>query len=249
MKPLLFEQCRTYLLAHALSPQQEHDAPPLRAVTISRETGAGAITVGRLLMEYLESKQGGDERYPWAVFDRDLVKRVLKDHRLPGALENSMPEDSKRRADEIVEELLGLRPSTWALVQHTNHTILRLARAGNVILVGRGAHLVTSELKHVIHVRLVAPFRFRVEHVKRYYHMWPEEAAEFVRKEDRARNRYVRRHFKSDARDPHHYHLTINTGLVGFPAAARLIGDTVLGIPFRPMASCFMEDQLSLAET
>jgi len=34
-------------------------------------------------------------------------------------------------------------------------TILHLAEQGNVILIGRGANLVTRELQHVFHVRLV----------------------------------------------------------------------------------------------
>lgn len=35
----------------------------------------------------------------------------------------------------MVDELLGLHPSSWTLVEHTTQTIRRLAVMGNVILV------------------------------------------------------------------------------------------------------------------
>jgi hypothetical protein len=51
-----------------------------------------------------------------------------------------MTEDAQLLPVEaIVEEVLGLHPSGWTLVQHTTKTILRLAGLGHTILVGRGA--------------------------------------------------------------------------------------------------------------
>ncbi|MDD5200430.1 MAG: cytidylate kinase-like family protein [Terrimicrobiaceae bacterium] len=229
MKPSPFEQCRSYLLAQADVVAPREDRPPLRAVTISREAGAGAITIGRMASEYLEKKQA-DPRYPWAVFDHNLVKRVLDDHHLPKRIEQYMAEDAVHSVSDVVEDLLGVHPSSWTLVQHTTRTILRLAMAGNVIVVGRGSNIITARLKHVFHVRLVAPLEKRIRHVEAYYHLTHREAAEFVSRTDQARARYVRRNFQSRIQDPLEYHITINTGLVSFGEAARLIGDAVLNI-------------------
>ena len=46
--------------------------------------------------------------------------------------------------ESIVEEVLGLHPSGWTLVQHTTKTILRLASLGHTILVGRGGNVITA---------------------------------------------------------------------------------------------------------
>jgi len=228
MTPLLFEKCRDYLLAHAVSDCSERNCPPLRAVTLSRETGAGAITIGRLVADHLEAKLGCGAPCKWCVFDRNLVKAVLKEHKLPETIERYMPEGAVNSVHDVLEELLGVHPPSWTLLQHTNHTILKLATAGNVILVGRGAHLVTAHLPHVFHVRLVAPLDLRIRHVEDYYHLGHQEAAAFVRKTDRARERYIRRSFGARVQDPLQFHMIINTGKMGFPEAARLIGDAVL---------------------
>lgn len=228
MTPLLFEKCRDYLLAQAMSDCNKQGRPPLCAVTLSRETGAGAITIGRLVADYLERKQGGDVPCPWAVFDRNLVRTVLSEHKLPETLECYMPEGAVNSVHDVLEELLGVHPPSWTLLQHTNHTILKLAMSGHVILVGRGAHLVTAHLPYVFHVRLVAPLDFRIRHVEDYHHLDHHEAAAFVRKTDRARERYVRRNFGSRVGDPLQFHMIVNTGKTGFPEAARLIGDAVL---------------------
>jgi cytidylate kinase len=229
MKSLLIDQCSAYLLAHAVAPPAR-DRSVLPAVAISRETGAGAVTIGQLVAEYLMSKQDRNARYPWAVFDRDMVKKVLEDHKLPEALEKYMPEDAMRRVHDYLEDMCGVHPPSSTLVEHTNHTILKLAMAGNVILVGRGAHLITAHLPHVFHVRLVAPLEFRIRHSEKYYHLNHQEAADYVRNGDRAKVRYLRRNFESQIHSPLQFHITINTGLSGFTEIARLIGDAVLNM-------------------
>ena len=99
---------------------------------------------------------------PWAVFDANLAKQVLEDHKLPANLERFMTEDARLPVEAIVEEVLRLHPSAWTLVEHTTQTILRLAGLGHAILVGRGASVITARLPNVFHVRLVAPLATRI---------------------------------------------------------------------------------------
>jgi hypothetical protein len=230
MNPRLLDQCRTYLLAHAITAPAGEPRPAPRAVTISRETGAGAITIGELVARSLQERGMGDPRRPWAVFDRNLVKQVLVDHKLPLELEKYMPEDAADRVEDLVEDLLGVHPAARTLAEHSTHTIHRLAQRGNVILVGRGGNRVTAHLKHVFHVRLIAPRDVRIRHVGEYYSLSRKKAAEFVRKSDVARARYVRRHFHASISDPLQYHITINTAAVDYPTAARLIVEAVSGL-------------------
>jgi cytidylate kinase len=227
VKSSLFDQCRAYLIAQATAPVENKPRPPLRAVTISREAGAGGVSIGRLVADYLETRQEVPD-CPWAVFDRNLAREVLADFKLPHTVEQYMPEDAAAAARDTIEDLLGLHPSEWTLVDYTNRTILRLAVAGNVVIVGRGSNILTAGMSHVLHVRLVGPIAQRIRHCEEYYHYTHAQAAEFVHKTDRARARYVRRHFKADIDDPLKYHLTINTGSVSFTETARIIGDAAL---------------------
>lgn len=224
MKPSPIDQCRSYLVAHALAAKEAHHKPPRLAVTISREAGAGAVTVGKLAAEFLEGRQR-DPRYPWVVFDRNLITKVLEDHAMPERLEEYMPEDTSQRVLDAIEDLLGLHPPSSTLVRITTDTILRLALIGNAVIVGRGGNLITSMLDHVLHVRLIAPVDVRIRRVASFQGTKREEAREYVIRTDRARARYVRRHFGKDIRDPLHYHLTINTEFTGFSNAAKIIAD------------------------
>jgi cytidylate kinase len=127
-----------------------------------------------------------------------------------------------------MDELFGLHPSSWTLVRQTTETILHLAELGNVILIGRGATVITSKVDYVFHVRLVGSLEKRVAHIQELHGLNKQAALELVRREDRGRRRYLKAHFKTDLDDPLFYHLVINTDLVSYENAAQLIADAML---------------------
>ena len=127
-------------------------------------------TVAELLGLRLTAAEKTLAPSPWVVFDANLAKQVLEDHMLPANLEWFMTEDAQLLPVEaIVEEVLGLHPAGWRLVQHTTQTILRLAGLGHTILVGRGGNVITHASLNVFHVRLVAPLATRIRRAAEYY--------------------------------------------------------------------------------
>jgi cytidylate kinase len=218
----------SYLQSQAAAPEKPYE-PQQPSITLSREAGSGAVTIAQMLVERLNATAGAPkESVSWTVFDSNLAKQVLLDHQLPERLERFMVEDARLPVETIVEELLGLHPTPWIFVQQTTRTILRLARLGRVILVGRGAEVVTKRLPYVFHVRLVAPLEKRVEQGAHYYNLTATDAAKKVREEDQARRRYLRRYFDADIDDPLLYDLVINTGRLGFARAAELIAQAAM---------------------
>jgi len=197
-----------------------------RAVTISRQTGCGAFVVAEKLAHYLQehSRSGS----PWTVFDRNLIDKVLEDHNLPAYLARFLPEDRMSQIEDFLSEIFGVHPSSRTIVMQTAETMLQLAAVGHVILIGRGGNVVTARLPAVFHVRLVAPLEKRIQHAHEHYSMTEAEAHKFCITEDMGRARYLRQHFNADINDPLLYHMIINTGQVGFDAAAKLIGEAVL---------------------
>jgi len=218
----------TYLQSQAELSEKARERQSL-AITISREVGAGGRTVAELLGQRLTVAEKPPAPSPWVVFDANLAKQVLEDHKLPPNLEQFMTEDAQLLPVEaIVEEVLGLHPSGWTLVQHTTQTILRLAGLGHTILVGRGGNIITARLPNVFHVRLVAPLATRIRHTAEYYHLSESEAAKLVREQDQARGRYVRRYFNAEIDDPTLYDVTLNTDRLGFARAAEVIAQLAL---------------------
>lgn len=198
-----------------------------RAVTISRQTGSGAHELAEELVTLLQGKLWPEGR-PWTVFDRNLVEKVLEDHHLPLRLARFMPEDKVSEMTDSIEELLGLHPPSYTLAHQTAETVLRLVDLGNVIVIGRGAHVITSKLDTVFHVRLVAPLEARIARVQEASKVSRRVAAAKVEAEDRGRKRYLKKHYEADVDDPLAYHLVINTARLPIPDAAHLIANTLL---------------------
>jgi Cytidylate kinase-like family len=223
------EQCTSFISSQFQSAGESVEIGVRRAVTISRQAGCGALVVAEKLALYLQAHSPG-QAVPWTVFDRNLMDKVLEEHDLPKYLAKFLPEDRVSQVEDLVADILGAHPPLWKAVLQTAETMLRLADLGSVILIGRGGNIITAQLPHVLHVRLVAPLDKRIAHAHEAYGMTEAAARVFCPREDRGRERYLKKYFNADVNDPLLYHLIINTGLVSYDDAAKLIGDAVLNL-------------------
>jgi|ERR1044071_6293835 cytidylate kinase len=130
--------------------------------------------------------------------------------------------------DDLLDELFGLHPSSWVIVQQSIETVLSLVHSGNVVLVGWGANVITSKLPNVFHVRLVGSLEQRIARIQDREHLNRKQALAFIMHQDRGRERYVRRYFSQQLSDTQFYHLIINTDRFSENDVARLIADTAL---------------------
>lgn len=226
-KNISAKKTESYIERHFGPKAKEARGAPIKpAITISREEGAGGHTVASDLAGYLQTRSACHD--VWTVFDRNLIEQVLDEHQLSKRVGDYMKEGHKSMLIDAVEELLGLHPSTWTLVEKINATILRLAETGHVILVGRGGGIVTNEMENVFRVRLVGSLERRVEQVMKVFDLDEKAALKLIKKEDEGARRYVKDNFDADIADPLLYHLVINTDLVRYDEAAQLIGDQVI---------------------
>ncbi len=190
-------------------------------VTISRESGTGGSTIARALAVRLESELPGET--PWTVFDRNLVETMLQSRHLSPRIARFLPEDKVSEIDASVGEIMGLHPSLWELIQRTNETMRHLARAGHVILVGRGANCATAAIANGVHVRLVAPVEHRARHMAGEPGETPTAAAAHNAKVDVARRKYVRSVFDAEIDCASCYDLVINVATIPVEQAAGLV--------------------------
>lgn len=221
------ERSESYIERHfGLKGKDTSKSSPKPAITIARQEGANGLGVASDLAEYMQQHVPSHD--VWTVFSQRLVAQVLEDHHLDKGAAGFLKEGHKSVLSDAIEELLGLHPSDWTFVQRANATILRLAQAGNVILVGRGANIVTRKLKTVFHVHLVGSIERRIERAQKVFNLDSKEAAKYIKKKDEARRRYIKDNFDKDLDDPLLYHLVINTDLIQHDETARLIGDEVI---------------------
>jgi hypothetical protein len=217
--------------SYALAQVQESTQSPVHqlrvpgpVVTVSYQAGAGEHEVVARLAEILQSGEPAGSA-PWSVFDRQLIERVLREHQLPESMAKFLPEDRRSIVEEEIADILGLHPPAWVIVPQITETVLRLANAGHVILVGRGAVFITARMTNAFHVRLVAPLPTRLERVQNEEHLSAKAAAKFITKKERGSSRYAKAHFHGRADDASLYHLVVNTGRIPYTTAAQLIAD------------------------
>jgi hypothetical protein len=223
-----YEKSKRYIESHTEKSEKLFKKSEIYpCITISRQTGAGFKPVCEKLVHIMD-EYSEPEGIKWAFFDRNLIEKVLEDHHLPKQISDFMPEGKYKHLNAVVNELLGLKPAEWTLIHKTTDTILQLARMGNVVIVGRGANIITSKLKNTFHVRLIASLEKRVEHIKTLMNLSEEEALEYIKKEDEKRKKYLKSYFHADADDPLLYHMTVNTDLLTHKGAAYLIAEAVV---------------------
>jgi cytidylate kinase len=228
MASIRLERCIDYLKCQSQAPRSSAGevTDVRKMVTISRQAGTGAHALAEELVVKLQLRAPAGA-CPWTVFDRNLVDKVLEDHDLPARLARYLHEDRASELSDIMDELFGLHPHSETLVRKTADTILHLAELGNVVVIGRGANIVTATLEHALHVRLVGSIERRIERTQLERHLDPKAAADYVHREDVARQRYVRKYYGADIDDPLLYHLIVNTDRMSHDRAARAIADAV----------------------
>ena len=120
-------------------------------ICISRETGAGGGTIARLV----------GQRLGWKVYDRELLEAIA--HRM------GLPVDEVRCFDELAPSvvqdwLLPLREEHYApqeaYLDHLAKLIEAIGRAGESVLVGRGAGFLLPR-ETTLSIRIIAPLRIR----------------------------------------------------------------------------------------
>ena len=198
-------------------------------ITISRQFGAGGSLVGGHVATALR----------WTIVDNDFVGRIAarsglpeaevarRDERAPGfrewltrALSRASPELFLPTPEAPPAEL-----EEAALVKVTELVVADLAAEGRMVLVGRAASAVLGRKEDALHVRVVAPREARIRAVMARLGMGPSEAERLMDATDQHRTRYHREYYNRDWADPTHFHLVVNTGLLGYDGAGDVVVD------------------------
>jgi len=172
-------------------------------ITISRQIGAGETAIAPAVAE----------RLGWECIDQKLLDREVEETGI------TMPDvvHYDEHAPGLVESWQ--HPHEAEKYFHALQRIVReYAERGNVVIVGRGARFILKEAD-ALHVRLVADMSFRIRRVMEVRWVNEAPARDIIRQSDHDRAAFHRRCFKVDWEDPLHYHLVLNTSLLGVEGA------------------------------
>ena len=195
----------------------------LPAITITRQTGSRAVTIGKLLLEKMQSRVEEDEPR-WQLFEKDLVNFVLRKSGLPESLSKYYPENPTAYVEDALEDIVGLHPSAYKINERCHSTIIELCKTGHAIIIGRASNLLTHDLPNTLRVRFVGSLEARAKHIMTTMNLNERDAYDHIRHEDTLRKRYARMNFnQSDVDNPQHYDLVLNTDHLSDDAIVNII--------------------------
>ncbi len=200
-------------------------------VTISRQRGTEGEAIAFRASEILTEMSHG--KHPWVVVDKSIAERVIEDHHLPNRIKGFFSGEQTLSIEEHIEGILGISVPGATMIENMTRTIVRLARIGHVIFVGRGAHVITAKFPRAAHIRIIGSFDRRVERVAESKQCSRDEAAAEVKKVDDQRRQFVSTYFNSNLDDPTRYDMVFNTDRISVDEAARLIAQLVSSPDFR----------------
>lgn len=147
-------------------------------ITLSRQTGCDAIATAKRLVSIL------NERYKtnkWHWVDKqiltDAARRLKTDQ---PRIESSLKAYEFSGFSEMIMAISGDYLSDMKIRKAVKDVVLSICNEGHAVLIGRGGVSIAGGIRKALHIRLVAPFYWRVENIikKRQYGI--EDAEEFV---------------------------------------------------------------------
>ena len=147
-------------------------------ITISRLTGCDARQVAAVLVDELNRKYGTTR---WRWVDKDIIYAIAKELNTDTQrVENFYKGIELSNISEMIMAFSGGFVSDLRVKKAIKDVILSMCKSGFIVLVGRGGVSIANEIKDALHIRLIAPFYWRVENVMKKKQMDMEAAEEYV---------------------------------------------------------------------
>ena len=190
--------------------------PPVarfRNICISREAGAGGGTIARIVAL----------RLGWKVYDHELLEAIA--HRMELPVEEVKAFDEL--APSVVQDwILPLREEHYApqeaYLDHLAKLVEAIGRAGESIIVGRGAGFLLPR-ESTLSVRIIAPLRSRAARLAARMGISARTARRAARDLDRRRTQFERVMHRAASGDPHNYDMVLDSDSLGLQIAAEVI--------------------------
>jgi len=196
-------------------------------ITISRQYGSGGSEVAAALARELG----------WTLLDNDIIDAVAQQTGLPtseiAAREERQPSLAERFADAMAmstQEPLSMAtatfpPSDEKLLEITRRIIEEAVTRGPVVIVGRGAQEMLGSRDDLLGVFCYAPKHALIARTMVRDQLTQPAAEKRVDEVNRQRAAWVKAHWGRDWTTLEHYHLCVNTHLLGIIGAMRTIAE------------------------
>jgi cytidylate kinase len=187
------------------SVKEKEKAGP--TITISREFGCEGYPAAEKLQALLQEKTGK----AWALMDKALLEEVARNHHLSTDVLKHLGEKNS-----FLDDMMSTFSPHWQNDKDAYKLLCRqivaFAAAGNAIIVGVGASILTQKMGNCHHFRLIAPAEFKKASIARRLAVTTDEAEKLISRKQRQREDFIKDFLGRDVADPTLYHLIFNNG-------------------------------------
>lgn len=196
----------------------------MAVITISRQFGAGGITLGNMIAEELG--------YTFA--DADIVKRIAVEANVSPHWVETVEKEAGGKLSRIISKMVS-KPLVERILKdergyideemYLDYLILiiaQIADEGNVVILGRGSQYILDDHPDAYHILLINDAENRAKFMMEHYDLSRSKAEQVINREDKRRMNLYRKLGKSDYDDSSLYHLVLNMGKISLERAKKL---------------------------
>lgn len=110
-------------------------------------------------------------------------------------------------------------------VQLITSVVQDLAATGNVVLIGRGSHVILKNRPKALHAYITASEETRVRYIMEREGLSQEAAVKYIKDNEGGRVAYYKKFFKVNSEDPNLFHMALNVDRMGRDRSAKIIAD------------------------
>jgi len=201
----------------------------MAVITISRQFGAGGITLGKMVAE----------KFGYTFADTDIIKMVAEMANVSTHFVETVEKEAGGKFSKFISKTVS-KPLVGRILKdehgyideeiYLDYLVLIIAQMaddGDVVILGRGSQYILNDHPDAYHILLIDTFENRVKFMQDNYDLSHNRAVHVVKNEDKRRLNLYKKLGKSDYDNPDLYHLVLNRGRVSLDKAAELICNLV----------------------
>ena len=197
----------------------------MAVITISRQFGAGGITLGKMVAEKLS----------YSFVDTEIIKMVAEMANVSTHFVETVEKEAGGKFSKIINKLVSKPLLERVLKDERGYIdeeiyldylvliIAQMADEGKVVILGRGSQYILGDHPDAYHFLLIDEFANRVRFMRERYNLSQSRAEQVVKSEDKRRLNLYRKLHKTDYDRPSLYHLVLNMNKITLDQAREMI--------------------------
>ena len=197
----------------------------MAVITISRQFGAGGITLGKMIAE----------KYGYIFADTEVIKMVAEMANVSTHFVETIEKEAGGKFSKFISKMVS-KPLVERILKdergyideeiYMDYLVLIIAQMaddGDVVILGRGSQYILNDHPDAYHILLIDEFENRVRFMRQNYDLSKKRAINVVKSEDKRRKNLYQKLGKTDYDNSSLYHLVLNMSKISLDKALQLV--------------------------